>query len=420
MSDAIDDVLSQALAQSLIDDKQRWAIFFDLDELDDRYARLEHAFPADVIHAVAIKANPLGACLKHLVDSGTGLEAASWGEVELALAAGCPPQRIVFDSPAKTISELRRALDAGIYINADNLSELERIDALRPPDDARVGIRINPVVGAGAIDATSVATASSKFGVSLVRQQRALLEAFENYPWLRGLHVHTGSQGLGLDLLVEGVRRCADFAAKLDRKFGAPRIDTVDIGGGLSVAYRPHEQAPSIEDYAGALRQKVPELFDRRWQVITEFGRWLHGPCAFAASHVEYVKESPSGTIATIHFGADLLLRRAYRPDQWFQKLTVHDPSGRLRTADETELTIAGPLCFAGDVLTDFERIPRPSPGDLIVAHDVGAYTFAMWSRYCSRPFPRIYGFRHHSGHARFEVLHDGEDERDLIDFWGS
>ena len=414
----VQPVLEEALDAGVLDDAVPWAIFFDLDELDDRFARLQRSFPADALHAVAVKANPLVAVLQRLVEHGAGLEAASTAEIEIARRANAVADQIVFDSPAKTVSDLRAAMEAGIHINADNNQELERIDGLQPPDGASIGLRLNPVVGKGSIDATAVSGKNSKFGVSLLRNHRALIDAFRRYPWLRGLHVHTGSQGYGLDLLVEGVRRCVDFALELDRRFGPGRTDTIDIGGGLPVAYRPHVEPLGIEDYAAALRREVPELFERRWRLITEFGRWLHAPCAFAASRVEYVKDSPGGPIATIHFGADLLVRTAYRPQDWYHRLTIYDGVAAHRQGDEVDLTVAGPLCFSGDLICRRRRLPRPRPGDLVVVHDVGAYTFSMWSRYCSRPFPRIIGFREDRHSIEFVTLHGGESEGEVASFW--
>ncbi len=404
-----DNIIETAIERGLFDDAP-WALFIDIDRLQHRFALLNDAFPADTLHAVAVKANPLVSLLRQLVDQGAGLEAASFGEIEVARLAGADDHRIVYDSPAKTVEELQRALHAGIYINADNLSELQRIDGLNPPEDARVGIRINPVIGAGDIEATSVATKASKFGVSLTRNRRALLEAFRRYDWLRGLHVHTGSQGLELDALVEGVKRCIDFADDIDADPAAAPVETIDIGGGLPVAYHPHDETPGVDQYATALRDEIPHLFSGPRNLITEFGRWLFAPCGLAVSRVEYVKESPAGPIATIHFGADLLLRTAYRPDDWYHRVTIHDGDGRRRSGDETQLTIAGPLCFSGDLVARRRPLPRPQPGDFAAVHDTGGYTFSMWSRYCSRAFPRVFGVRKTAAEAlTFQPLHPGE-----------
>src|SRR5699024_4412980 len=126
----------------------------------------------EVLHAVACKAVPLTSLLRRYAESGAGCEVASPGELELALTAGFSPERIVFDSPAKTWTQLRHALDLGVSINVDNFDELARLDTLLDerepgPTSARIGFRINPQSGTGAIGALSTATATSKFGVGL-------------------------------------------------------------------------------------------------------------------------------------------------------------------------------------------------------------------------------------------------------------
>lgn len=109
------------LAGGWLDDERPAVLVHDLDLVQARARALAAAFPEGALHAVAIKASPVVAILRALVDAGMGLEAASWEEVELARAAGCAPERIVYDSPAKTRTELRRALALGVRLNVDNL-----------------------------------------------------------------------------------------------------------------------------------------------------------------------------------------------------------------------------------------------------------------------------------------------------------
>lgn len=413
-------VVRRAVEQNLFDAEARWALFVDLDALETRFERILAAFPDDALHAVAVKANPLASILACLVERGAGLEAASWGEIELAKSINTPADRIVYDSPAKTRRELADALELGVWINADNLAEIERIASLNPDDDARVGLRINPLVGAGEIEETSVATRNSKFGEPLDDHSKRLVDAFRSHRWLRGVHVHTGSQGCGLELLAEGVRRCVQFADEIERHLGEHRIDVVDIGGGLPVAYREDDANYDVADYADKLREAVPELFTRDSRIVTEFGRWLFAPCGVAASRVEYVKQMPDGVLATIHFGADLMLRTAYQPENWYHSIDICDASGRRRRGDRTAVTVAGPLCFSGDVIARNRRLPRPRPDDLLVARDVGAYTFSMWSHYCSRPFPRVFGVRSGEKELSFELLHPGGSVESAASFWGA
>lgn len=412
--------IPRLLAAGHLTEEAPWLVLYDLGLLDARFAELRATWPEGTLHANAIKANPLVSVLRRLVASGAGMEAASRPELMLAEAAGCPPAAIVYDSPAKTRPDLRYALERGIHLNADNLQELERIAALREEMNSisTIGVRINPEVGAGSIDTTSVAAGGSKFGVSLAMQRDELIDAYRRWPWLTGIHVHVGSQGCEVDLLVAGARRAWELVEEIEAAIGSEggrrQIEIFDIGGGLPVAYLPADDPPTMAAYTSALREAVPELFDGGVRLITEFGRWLHAPCAIAISRVESVKPAVGADVATIHFGADLLLRRAYQPESWDHRLTVLDPEGRPKAGPTRPLTVAGPLCFSGDVLCRGRHLPAVEPGDLIVAHDVGGYSFGMWSHYCSRPFPHILGVDADG----FTTLRQRASDAETVEFW--
>jgi len=417
---AMQAVVAQALAMGHRDDRDPAAIFHDLDRLDTRLHAIEGAFPARTLHAIAIKANPVIALLRQVVERGFGLEAASFEEVELALAAGCPPSRVVYDSPCKTRLEIRRALQLGLHVNVDNLDELERVAELRAgvSQAGRVGLRVNPLVGGGAIPDTSLADERSKFGIPLGEDPTVLLEAFERHPWLEGLHVHVGSQGCAADLLVAGVRRAVELATQVEAAVGRAQVTTVDIGGGLPVAYHDGDTAPTFASYAAALRAAAPALFDGRFQLVTEFGRSVHAGCGFAASRVEYVKRVGDTHMAVIHLGADFLLRPAYRPDQWQHDLRVLGPEGQPKGAGgSSRWTVAGPLCFSGDVLARDVELPEIHPGDIVLIRDTGAYAVGMWSRYCSRSIPAVVGFRGVEP-PRFTLLRQRESAAEVVKFW--
>jgi len=379
----------------------------DLPRLRANLAALVAAFPARTLHAVAIKANPLVGLLRVVVEAGPtlGLEAASIEEVHLALAAGCPPHRIVYDSPGKTREELAEALHLGVRLNADNREELNRIAALLPARGAApIGVRVNPAVGQGAIAHTSVAGPGSRFGVA-VESVPGLLADF---PFLQGLHVHVGSQGCPLPQLVEGVARIA----RLADSFG-DRITTLDIGGGLPTSYRSDTPPPSPFAYADALRDALPTLFDGQRELVTELGRALLAGVGFAVSPVEYVKEINGIPTAVIRLGADLLLRPAYRSEEWKHEFLVFDADGHLRTGPLVPVKIAGPLCFAGDVIGE-TQLPAVQPGDLVVIRDTGAYTMGMWSRHCSRGMPLVLGLEAEGT----SVLRRRETPADIVRFW--
>ena len=374
-------------------------VLHDLDLLEERLEKLTAAFPADTLHAVAVKANPLLAVLRCLVDAGSGLEVASGGELALALATGCDPARIVFDAPAKSDPELAEALALGVWINADNAGELARIEALGGPRTGGVGLRVNPLVGEGRIAATSTVGATSKFGEPLDQAG----DLVQRYPFVRGLHVHTGSQGVGLRLIERAVQRTAACARALG-------LDLLDVGGGLPVRYTETDpEPPSLTAWGAALSPHGAGL-----RMVTEPGRTLQAGCGVALARVASIKRIGAEEAVVVNLGADMFLRRAYAPGDWDHELHVLDPDGHPRTGPLRPTTVAGPLCFSGDLLARGRPLPRARPGDWLLIRDVGGYTVGMWSRYCSRPMPAVWGVRASS----LTCLRAAETPGDIVRFW--
>lgn len=402
-------------------DGERSIMVHDLDRMERRVAMLQGAFPPGALHAVAVKANPLVAVLERLVAAGAGLECASIEEVELSLAAGCPPKHVVFDSPAKTREELAFSLAKGLHLNLDNFDELARVAAFA--DDGgtgkggglsgHVGLRINPQVGSGTISMTSVAGRVSKFGIPLESHRAELLEAYARHDWLDGIHVHVGSQGCEMSQLVEAVVKIEAFRQEASARRSRP-ITEVDIGGGLPVAYKDSDRPPELEDYAAALRDRASSLYEPPTRVLTEFGRCVHAGCGWAISRVEYVKGSADAPMAVLHLGADAFMRRVYKPEDWHHDFLVLDARGRLKQGPTKPVTLVGPLCFGGDVLARDVELPAISEDDLVVVRDCGAYTLSMWSRHCSRGLPKVVGWRQ----GECTVLKGRETPQDVVAFW--
>jgi len=411
-------MLMRALAEGLLGEEDTAALIYDLKGLDSRFGQVVDAFPPGALHTVAVKAAPLPGLLARLVGRGAGMEAASLPELHLALAVGCPPDRIVFDSPAKTVIELRQALALGVHLNADNFQELERLDGLMAGNApaASLGLRVNPQVGQGEIAVTSVAGEYSKFGEP-VGKRAQIIEAFVKRPWLTGLHMHVGSQGCGLDLFIRAARTILDLRLEIDAARGLARLPPlarVDLGGGLPVSYVPDRCAPSMAEYAEALARECSELAGGGLRVFTEFGRFLFANEGVAVSRVEYVKEQPGHRTAVIHLGADMFLRPCYAPETWRHEIKAAGPDGALKFGPESPWHVAGPLCFSGDFLAKSRPLPELSPGDFLIVLDAGAYTLGMWSRYNSRQMPKVLGFEG----GRFVVLKERETVERALEYW--
>jgi diaminopimelate decarboxylase len=417
----------------------------DLDWVDAAFERLNSAFASqrDVLHAVACKAVPLRSLLHRYAEAGAGCEVASPGELELALEAGFAPEAIVFDSPAKTWTELRRAVDLGVSINIDNFDELARLDTIlaerRPgpasaeafaqakgpasvevpgPASARIGIRINPQSGTGAIGSLSTATETSKFGIGLgdPGARESLIEAYLARPWLNQIHVHSGSQGISLDKAAVGIRAAVELAEEINARAAsesttmpetstsgrrdlqsptAPdrrRVTRIDIGGGLSVNFDGEDVTPTFAEYRAVLEDLVPGLFD--FDIVTEFGRALLAKAGTILTRVEYAKTTGGRRIAMTHAGVQVATRTAYAPADWPLRILPFTAHGAPKTAEAVPTDIAGPACFSGDLLARDRMLPRLDAGDLVAVPETGAYYFSNPFSYNLLPAVPVYGYR--------------------------
>ncbi|MBT2447550.1 diaminopimelate decarboxylase [Streptomyces sp. ISL-43] len=420
-----DRAVRAAVEQGLIDEGSPLVCLLDVAGIRASAAALTSAFTealapgTPVLHAFAVKAAPLVPVLRLLADAGIGCEVASPGELALARAAGVAPHRTVLDSPAKTAAELRDALALGIAVNADNRQELERLDALvaAAPTSSPIGVRINPQTGAGAIDALSTATATSKFGIAL-RDPGArewLVRAYLDRPWLTRLHTHSGSQGVPLPLIAEGVRELRALAEEINAAAGRRQVDTLDIGGGLPVNFASDEETPTYAQYAAALREAVPGLFDGSYGLVTEFGRSLLAKHGLVLSRVEYTKATGGRPIALTHAGVQLATRTVYAPAAWPLRILPYDAKGNPLTGPPVAQDVAGPACFAGDLLAAARELPLLSPGDLVAVPDTGAYFFTAHYGYNSLPRPAIHGFTvTPAGGVRFTLARPAQSLSDI------
>jgi diaminopimelate decarboxylase len=424
MDDAISPhkalVAGAAIAGGLVGEDQPVAGFVDIDGLNATVALLHATFPGHFLHAFAVKAGSILSILRLVRAAGMGCEVASPGELALALAAGFAPERIVFDSPAKTRAEIALALGRGMTLNVDSFQELARVDAWmreNPGCASVIGIRVNPQVGGGSIAAMSTATDTSKFGIGLADpgNRQAILEAYRRRPWLTAVHAHVGSQGCPLELIGQGLARTVELAQAVNAALGRAQVATIDIGGGLPVNFADEAMRPSFADYAAMLRTAAPALFGGEFRVVTELGRSVLAKNGFILARVEYTKTMGGRHIAITHAGAQVATRTVFMPDLWPIRISALDPAGRPKTGDRIEQDVAGPCCFAGDIIAHRRQLPLLEQGDWILAHDTGAYYFSTPFVYNSLPRVAVHGFETGGGAVAFTPLRRAESLDEVL-----
>ena len=434
------------------------AYFMNFTRFEENANKLFEAFSilktTKTTHTFAIKSNPLGGVLKKACKLKLGAECASIVEVKHAIQCGFEKEKIVFDSPAKTNSEIEFCIKNRIYMNCDNLNEIERVaavltklksDVLAP----RVGLRINPGLGSGKISTSSTATKTSKFGVYIGNNKDEIIEKCKKYKFISGFHVHVGSQGCPLDMLVDGVKCITNLAVEINNIIRhdstsnrQQQITILDFGGGLGINYDSDEDAKiHYLEYAKKLKESIVEFndnnnSDNRFEIFTEFGRSMIQKCGWIGTYVNNVKNNSGRNIATCHVGSDMFLRTAYLPKQWAHRISVfssaivlddnNNNNRRRRTTiineriikekNEFELyDIAGPLCFSGDMIATKRLMPKILEGDWLVVHDAGGYTYSMHSRYNSIPAPAVYSYRYQQSNNNEDM--DDKEKVELLEF---
>ncbi len=401
--------LSPSLAEELAATYGTPLYVYDLDVVSQRVQALRSALPERFDLAFAVKANPSLAVLAHLAGLGVGADVASGGELEAALRAGIPSQRIVFTGPGKRDAELARAAVAGLRaVTVESLGELSRLSELARAAGRRVPVVLRASSG-GRDDGSIITAGFDKFGMLLDDLERAArLAAADPHLELLGLHAFSASNVRDAGVLVDHAHTTLVGAAALARLVGVP-VRLVDIGGGLGIPYADDEETLDLDALGTGLAQLAafaadePMLADA--SVLLEPGRFLLGPAGVYLSRVLDVKAAPQGSVAIVDGGIHHLLRPALLGQE--QRIRVFDADA---SAAKTAVSIAGPLCTGLDRFAIGASVSAPRRGDLVGVLDAGAYGFTeSMPLFLSHPMPAEVVLRAGVSHLVRPRLEPGE-----------
>ncbi len=355
---------------------------YDADAIRGRYGELTAAFagrlPAHIHYSV--KANSNLAILRLLRSLGAGADIVSGGELTRARAAGFPPHAIVFSGVGKTTGELEQALAAGVgLINVESGAEADLIACLseRAGIRARLGIRVNPDVTAETHRYTLTGVRGMKFGVPL-DDALPLARRLHDIPHveLASLGMHIGSQITSAEPYRLGAAKLTTLVEAV-RAAGVTSLTSVDVGGGLGIAYDDGAAALTPEDFVAAVRP----LYDAtRLPLLLEPGRFLVGGAGVLLTRVLYRKHAGGRDVVIADAGMNDLLRPSlYQAVHPIRVLGA--PAG-----DAALVDVVGPICETGDFLGVDRQLRGAETGALLAVGGAGAYGFSMSSQYNSRP----------------------------------
>jgi diaminopimelate decarboxylase len=189
-----------------------------------------------------------------------------------------------------------------------------------------------------------------------------------------GIHAYMGTRILDAAGIIQNTSGILAAAEELSSELKFP-LETVDIGGGLGIAYFDNEKDLDIDQVTSGVNASVAE-FTRRHpecQIIMELGRYLVGRCGIYVVQARYVKESKgewfvvadggmNHHMAAVGVGSFVKRNFPVRSITRYGDLASH------------RYTITGPLCTPDDVLARRVVLPEVRPGDLIAVERSGAY----------------------------------------------
>jgi diaminopimelate decarboxylase len=389
-----------------------------LDEADlrERAREFVDAFAGwDVYYAG--KAFCAKAVIRVIAEEGLNLDVCTGGELAVALAAGMPPERIGLHGNNKSVSELTRAVEAGVgRIVLDSFTEIDRLTRIARERGVRPRVMIRVTVGVEAHTHEFIATAheDQKFGFSLssgaafAAAARVLDDGVLD---LLGLHSHIGSQIFDTSGFEVAARRVLSLQTRIRDAYRV-ELPELDLGGGFGIAYTSQDDPAPPSDLAKRMRKIVEDECEATGLAVprlsVEPGRAIIGPAVFTLYEVGTVKDVDG---IRVYVSVDGGMSDNIRPALYGAAYSA-TLAGRASVASPALARVVGKHCEAGDVIVKDEFLPADvQAGDLLAVPGTGAYCRSMASNYNHVPRPPVIAVA--AGRAR--VIVRRETEEDLL-----
>ncbi len=305
---------------------------------------------------------------------GAGLDAVSIQEVWLGLKTGYKPEDIIFTPNCVSMEEIESGVREKVKINIDNISILEQFGN-KYGDTIPVCVRINPHIMAGGNSKISTGHIDSKFGISIYQIPHVLRILETTGLRAEGLHMHTGSDILDVDVFLKGVEIILDTALHFND------LDYIDLGSGFKVAYKTDDIYTDIESLGETLSSRF-NIFRTKYgkniSLIFEPGKFLVSEAGIFIARTNVIKQTTSTVFAGLDTGLNHLIRPMFY-DAYHHIINISNPTGKTRI-----YTVVGYICET-DTFGWNRKINEVAEGDLLAFLNAGAYCYSMSSNYNSR-----------------------------------
>ena len=380
----------------------------------------ENNYPGNVSVHYPFKCNSVPAVVNIIKSAGLRAEVMTEFELNLALISGFDGREILVNGPCKTDTFLAKCLEADVkLISVDSIDELKSLSALSAVQNKRVNIllRINPdYIPKGLPAGSATGSRKSVFGLSIKQNEinyaLDLIRQNDNLSF-QGFHFHIGT----------GISNPFDYRKVINKLSGffnyvineGFKINIIDVGGGFPspgtrelntyelivsqvfkyFQYKPVLNSYSFDDFTKCIGKTISALpITSHPELIYEPGRSIVSSCQLLLLRVQRTKgSSPHKWLITDGGLGTITLPTYYEYHKIFLANNVSRPA-------KEYATIAGPCCFAGDVVYKNIKMPQVNRGEILAVMDTGAY---------------FNGFESNFGFARPAIISVSEDDYKLI-----
>lgn len=349
---------------------------YDRSVIDQRIQALRAALPNQIRLHYAVKANPMPELVQHVAQQVDGLDIASQGELALALQTSTDPQHISFTGPGKDEDELQVAISAGVTLNIESETEMQRVARLAEKCGVRprVTLRVNPDFELKS-SGMRMGGGATQFGTD-AEQIPDLLKQLKNLDLeFIGFHIFAGSQNLKAEAIIEAQNATLTLATRLAEYAPSP-VRLLNMGGGFGIPYFPGDQplgiAPIAENLVILYEQAARDLPEA--ELALELGRYLVGEAGVYVCQVIDKKVSRGQTFLITNGGMHHHLAATGNFGQVIRKNYPIVIGNKMSSTEREMVSVVGRLCTPLDLLASKMELPVAEIGDWVVILQSGAY----------------------------------------------